>query len=601
MAAPIPIFSDETRPDGEPLASGAAVDDFDSLLQRLVNEQSTLSAAETFSRWHDEKVSIEAEVDHTAKAMHTPAFQSHYFSLMPVAPPRHGEQYAFEVDLDACSGCKACVVACHNLNNLESDETWRKVGWLTSYTANLPIVQHLTTACHHCVEPACLTGCPVQAYVKDDETGIVKHLDDQCFGCKYCTMMCPYEVPQYSHTLGIVRKCDMCSQRLAHGEAPACVQACPNQAIRIRVIDKHEALEGSDRSLLPTAPCSSITKPTTRFLSTRLSDGVQPSLNSLNQVNTAKAWTPANAQFVSSEAASDQPSSGHLPLVGMLILTQASVGLWLILTVLFLMGNLNATELKLPVVIASVVGTIGVHLALLHLGRPWLAYRAILGWRTSWLSREAIAFGIYLFLAGSIATGLLYADLEEPTYVTQVLKYGMLLTTSVGLLAVYCSAMIYVATQRRVWNATRTLTGFFATTVALGLGSFALFEFNIEFTRLVAVAFSIACVSLIPQFIDVMRHKKFLHSTSIEQQVASQFDYLMRSGKILSTQLTRSWKSMWGLWILGTIGSSFVFEQPFWMLIFTYFSVACLFGALALNRWLYFRAVATARMPGAGT
>ena len=50
-------------------------------------------------------------------------------------------------------------------------------------------------------------------------------------------MMCPYEVPQYSSTLGIVRKCDMCSQRLGVGEAPACVQACPNQAIRIAIVD----------------------------------------------------------------------------------------------------------------------------------------------------------------------------------------------------------------------------------------------------------------------------------------------------------------------------------------------------------------------------
>src|SRR3954466_2950723 len=83
-----------------------------------------------------------------------------------------------------------------------------------------------------------MLGCPTKAYEKDPVTGIVKHLDDQCFGCQYCTLMCPYDAPKYNEARGIVRKCDMCSDRLAHGEAPACVQACPNEAIRIPVTDR---------------------------------------------------------------------------------------------------------------------------------------------------------------------------------------------------------------------------------------------------------------------------------------------------------------------------------------------------------------------------
>ena len=73
-----------------------------------------------------------------------------------------------------------------------------------------PYQQTVTTACHHCVEPACLEGCPVLAYEKDAETGIVRHLDDQCIGCQYCVLKCPYDVPKYSAKRGIVRKCDMC-------------------------------------------------------------------------------------------------------------------------------------------------------------------------------------------------------------------------------------------------------------------------------------------------------------------------------------------------------------------------------------------------------
>ena len=59
----------------------------------------------------------------------------------------------------------------------------------------LPVLQHVTTACHHCLDPACLNACPVDAYEKDPVTGIVRHLDDQCFGCQYCTLACPYDAP----------------------------------------------------------------------------------------------------------------------------------------------------------------------------------------------------------------------------------------------------------------------------------------------------------------------------------------------------------------------------------------------------------------------
>src|SRR5262249_30553233 len=106
-----------------------------------------------------------------------------------------GQQYAFSVDLDACTGCKACVSACHSLNGLDDHETWRHIGTLQGGTTRHPIQQTVTTACHHCLEPACQQGCPVGAYEKD--TGIVRHLDDQCIGCQYCILKCPYDVPQY--------------------------------------------------------------------------------------------------------------------------------------------------------------------------------------------------------------------------------------------------------------------------------------------------------------------------------------------------------------------------------------------------------------------
>ena len=86
------------------------------LLDAYLAAQQELSAVERFAQLHD----------HGAAAQQEP----YYRSLMPASPPADGQQYGFEVDLDRCTGCKACVTACHSLNGLEGGETWRSVGLL---------------------------------------------------------------------------------------------------------------------------------------------------------------------------------------------------------------------------------------------------------------------------------------------------------------------------------------------------------------------------------------------------------------------------------------------------------------------------------------
>ena len=216
-----------------------------TLVDALLEEQRTLTAVDRFARQHEQH--------------DFPAQQKHYRDLIPLNAPKHGEQYAFAVDLDACTGCKACVSACHSLNGLDDGELWREVGLLHGGSSREPYAQTVTTACHHCADPACANGCPVLAYEKDAATGIVRHLDDQCIGCQYCVLKCPYDVPKYSEKKGIVRKCDMCHGRLAAGEAPACVQACPTEAIRIELV-KIEMITSKGR-MLPDTFESSYTRP----------------------------------------------------------------------------------------------------------------------------------------------------------------------------------------------------------------------------------------------------------------------------------------------------------------------------------------------------
>jgi Fe-S-cluster-containing dehydrogenase component/DMSO reductase anchor subunit len=392
-----------------------------SFIASLLAEQADLSAVERFTQRH-------------ARATE-PALARHYSDLLPLNAPRPGEQYAFAVDLDACTGCKACVTACHNLNGLDPDESWRRIGTLVGDDADGgAVLQTVTMACHHCADPACLRGCPVGAYDKDAATGIVRHLDDQCIGCRYCVMMCPYDVPQYSSSRGIVRKCDMCQGRLAAGEAPACVQACPNEAIRIQV-----ASTTAPSVRIADAPAPELTRPTTRYRSRR---------------RTATRWRAIDAERAT-------PADAHGPLVAMLVASQLAVGLFA--AALVASVSLPAARALDLATVGTLVLALALGTSLLHLGRPTKAWRAFLGLRTSWLSREIVAFG---GLAGLAAAYVLSASVFGPhAFVSAALGTG---AVGIGLAGVACSAMVYHATGRPLWHVVSSGGQFFGTTLALG-------------------------------------------------------------------------------------------------------------------------------------
>ena len=101
-----------------------------------------------------------------------------------------------------------------------------------------------------------MIGCPVEAYTKDPVTGVVVHSADTCIGCQYCTWNCSYGVPQYNAERGIVGKCDHCHNRLADGDSPACVAACPETALTIEIVNVAEwraDYRGGERTWSPCA------------------------------------------------------------------------------------------------------------------------------------------------------------------------------------------------------------------------------------------------------------------------------------------------------------------------------------------------------------
>ena len=421
-----------------------------TLIDDLLAEQQTLTAVERFARKHERH--------------DLPAQARYYRDLIPLTKPAQGEQYAFAVDLDICTGCKACVSACHSLNGLDDDEIWRNIGLLHGGTMEEPYQQIVTTACHHCAEPACLEGCPVKAYEKEEDTGIVRHLDDQCIGCQYCVLKCPYDVPKYSKKRGIVRKCDMCHDRLGAGEAPACVQSCPSGAIAIRIVNKAELIAATmpGDALLPGAYDSTYTKPATTY--------------------TTRRKMPANAQ--PGDSTSLRLEHAHWPLILMLVFTQIAAGMYAGAAVLGMCSPGVFAVAQAPIAVAAfLILNIGLAVSVLHLGRPLGAWRAFLGLRTSWMSREIFAFGIFAAPAAAFmgaglwnfAVGLIpKLHMVERFVVPSHFAFTLVVITALlGVPGVFCSAMIYVDTRRVYWRSELTFVKFFGTAFLLGASGIA--------------------------------------------------------------------------------------------------------------------------------
>ncbi len=574
VSPPVDRMSFDHEPTGGLTPPARQEFDGQTLLARLLSDQQQLTAVEQFARQHDDGA--------------LPAQSRYYKSLIPASPPGPGQQFAFEVDLDRCSGCKACVTACHSLNGLDQGETWRDVGMLIGGTTELPVLQHVTTACHHCIEPGCMSACPVDAYEKDPVTGIVKHLDDQCFGCQYCILACPYEVPKYHSGLGIVRKCDMCSDRLAHGEAPACVQACPHEAIAIRIVNLSQVIEDSEANVfLPAAPDPQITLPTTTYKSSKV--------------------FPRNLLPVDFHSVSTQHP--HWPLIVMLVLTQFSVGSFLVGLGLerLLSAELVSAIRPLHSLSALAFGLLALAASTLHLGRPQYAWRAVIGLRHSWLSREIVVFGAFAGAAILYAAGSWFGF--------ESVGLGPILHDAVGwsvgafgLCGVFCSVMIYAFTQRAFWSFPLTATRFALTTMLLGIAAtwvtlLALAVINNgPVTRLLIRRGDLVCEGLMIVTVTKLAFEALIFRHLLRKQTTP----LKRSALLMTGPLVRWTQARFALGLIGgllmpailrTLIGDVAPSSPSMLATSAALFVACLAGEL-LERYLFFAAVAAPRMPG---
>jgi DMSO reductase iron-sulfur subunit len=358
--------------------------------------------------------------------------------LIPSRPLAEGEQYRFHFNMTKCIGCRSCEVACNEQNGNPADILWRRIGELEAGSYPETQRHYLSMGCNHCLDAECVKGCPVDAYTKDPVTGIVLHSADACIGCQYCVWNCPYSVPQFNPERGVVGKCDMCKGRLDDGFEPACVNACPESAIEIEIVNMAAWRENYTGAESPGMPAA------------------------VHTISTTRITLPENTESVLErvDAGQIRPEHAHLSLVFMTTLMQAVTGAFF---VLLLRDGLDTIRLALLLTIAGIALTAST----MHLGRPAYAWRALKMWRRSWLSREVLLFTLFLLALTATTVGTAAVQIHRP------LLPGLLprlewLVAALGLAGTLASAYIYLVPARPSWNMRHTPIDFVLTGAFLG-------------------------------------------------------------------------------------------------------------------------------------
>ena len=330
--------------------------------------------------------------------------------------------------------------------------------------------------------PVALSGCPVKGVRQGPgDRHCANTLDDQCIGCKYCTMMCPYEVPQYSKRLGIVRKCDMCHQRLSVGEAPACVQSCPERSHQNQdrcPIRSRAQFDLQDDGLVPIGSRSrQITSSDHSNTSASRFDGLVGAVRPQDEQGVDDSGRKPLA--VGTDAGRDTNFRGRIGRQN-----QSPVG--------------HAVAVRFqrnpPALIpdpqrpcsAFVIGNVGLgHCTTTPRPATSRCWRVFLGLKTSWLSREAVVLGKYmgasclLELRLHVALPVVWDWIPEsdaelgfrpngfPRWAGRALVRCVNSNRRSSVL--YCSAMIYIATRSVSFGVhERTLPRFFGTAATCG-------------------------------------------------------------------------------------------------------------------------------------
>ncbi len=287
-----------------------------------------------------------------------------------------GPAASFVFDANRCTGCGACRVACTIENGLAPDVSWRRIDTFNPRRHPLAPLFHLSIACNHCADAACMSACPALAYARDAGTGAVLIDQDRCIGCGYCTWACPYDAPVFDEQAGVMSKCTWCADRLRAGLTPACATHCPTAALDFAEVPEGErvlAIEGLPQTTL---------RP--RLHVVPLAPGRrQPEMTAGEVAHPVATPSP-------SPGGSDISLKKEWPLAVFTLSAAALVAVF---------KAAQAGALAIDARVFAVAAAAAMGLASAHLGRKARAWRAMLNVRRSWLSREIVTLSVFFGLA----------------------------------------------------------------------------------------------------------------------------------------------------------------------------------------------------------
>ncbi|MGD2117022.1 MAG: dimethyl sulfoxide reductase anchor subunit [Chromatiales bacterium] len=523
--------------------------------------------------------------------------------------PNRYKQHGFYFTADNCIGCHACEAACSEKNNLPPYLAFRSVGYLEG--GNFPAYQrmNISMACNHCDNPVCLKGCPTRAYTKFAEYGAVLQDPDICFGCGYCTWVCPYNAPQLDTKAGHVSKCNMCVDRLEAGLKPACAAACLGGALDFGIVESKPENRDQLQAQIPGFPTPEITHPNVRFQQVRSMPKKMSRTDSM-PIRYERDEQMQNAGYTARLDADGRPrqwglkklSTRENPLVVFTLITQAMVGALLLL---FFADDLGLALIRpdthpiaWPLTLFSMIGlqTFALVLSTLHLGRPHRFYRAFNNLRYSPVSREVAGVALFYNFLGAYAllTGLpALVDWLPPAWLSVLVSVAGWGAAISGIAALYFMHRIYRIPARPFWNHWQVLSSFYGNMLVLGALFVGLISNWLGSDRLWDSLALLVITGLLLEGIGLWFHARDLRRGSGEAQAA----FYLQTTDFGNSYWLRNAGLLLGFILTGVLLFSPLTGQAAaisWSLL-----AALLVTAAVIGRALFYALVIPTTMPGA--
>jgi len=522
--------------------------------------------------------------------------------------PNRYKQHGFYFNADNCIGCHACESACSEKNDVPIHLAYRSVGFVEGGT--YPDYQRLniSMACNHCDDPVCLTGCPTRAYTKFAEYGAVLQDPDICFGCGYCTWVCPYNAPQLDPVKGEVSKCNMCVDRLEVNLKPACVAACLGNALDFGVIENIPENRIQAKTEIPGFPTADITHPNIRFQQTHSTHREMTRTDDMplkyHRDDKESKFKPLVDEKHGHERQWNlrklltSHESAHVIFT---LCTQAAFGAFLLLVVTLLpgvgaLGQLQNPQIKLPLLLAMIaISTFGLYKLNMHLGKPHRFYRGFNNLRLSPVSREIAGVSVfYTSLLGYAA----FAWFANP--ILQTIANGFALIGLIsGMTGLYYMYKLYRIPARPFWNHWQTGTAFFGSMLSLGALIVATVSIctmpfaDVAMPPLMQILAIIMAVGLGIEGLGHIAHARDMQAAANEG-AASYYRQVTQYGKSYSLRNVLLGFSLTAAIVLAFIGLSHVAGLVLGMMLMLSMLVSS-----ALGRSLFFVLVIPTTMPGA--